>query len=88
MKIVYAPRFTRAYRKLPASIRTKAEVAEDVFRKNPFDSRLKTHKLSGGLANYWSFSVDVRYRVIFRFYRKDGVYFLLIGDHSIYEQVL
>lgn len=84
MNIIYAPRFIRAYKNLPANIMKKAELTEDIFKANPFDVRLKTHKLSGKLNGYWSFSIDNRYRIIFRFY-KETVYFLAIGGHEIYK---
>ncbi|HHT9112639.1 MAG: hypothetical protein HZA47_07550 [Planctomycetes bacterium] len=34
---------------------------EFVFRKNPFDKRLKTHKLSGKEKEAWAFWVDYSY---------------------------
>jgi len=39
-------------------------VKEAVFRKNPFDKRLKTHKLSGKEA--WAFWVDYSYIINFK----------------------
>ena len=37
--------------------RTKLEL----FKDNPFDTGLKTHKLSGKLKEYWSFSIRIRF---------------------------
>ncbi|MCU0653550.1 MAG: type II toxin-antitoxin system mRNA interferase toxin, RelE/StbE family [Candidatus Pacebacteria bacterium] len=65
MKIIYSPRFERAYKKLSDDVKDDAELAEGIFRKNPLDARLRTHKLSGRLSDYWSFSVDFEYRIIF-----------------------
>ena len=39
----------------------------EIFQNNPFDSRIKTHKLSGKLKELWSFSIDYDNRVIFYF---------------------
>jgi len=61
-----------------------AEKKENVFRVNPFDSRLKTHKLHGQLKNQWSFSIDGKYRIIFEFEESD-IIFLDVGDHDIYR---
>ena len=47
MEINVTPRFIKSYKKLHKEIQEKAKVKEAVFRKNPFDKRLKTHKLSG-----------------------------------------
>lgn len=56
-----------------------------LFRTNPRDSRLDTHKLKGRLAGDWSFSVDHRNRVRFRI-MKGGVALLIdVGSHDIYK---
>lgn len=41
------PRFDKSYKKLPKRIKNKAKEKERIFRENPFDPRLGTHKLSG-----------------------------------------
>ena len=84
MKVYYHPRFRESYRELPLLIKKKAERRERVFRLNPFDPRLKTHKLHGPLKRQWSFSVDDKYRILFEF--DDGdVIFLDIDDHGLYQ---
>lgn len=85
MTIEYSPTFQRSYRKLPSKTRILAEVREEIFREDPFDDRLNTHKLHGRLKGYWSFSVDYKYRIIFEFSGKERVYFHNIGGHDIYE---
>ncbi len=55
------------------------------FKNNPFDNRLKTHKLKGRLKDYWVFSVSYSDRLLFRFLSKDKAFFIDIGDHSIYN---
>jgi len=47
MIIKVSLKFERSYRRLPTNIKEKAKEKECVFRKNLFDPRLKTHKLSG-----------------------------------------
>ena len=84
MKIIYSPEFVRRYQNLPESVRNKAKKQETIFRENPFDPRLKTHKLKGRLSEFWAFSVDFNYRVIFKFEGKDVIRFYTIGGHSIY----
>ena len=37
----------------------------EVFISHPFDSKLKTHKLSGRLKGAWSFSIEYDMRVVF-----------------------
>ena len=85
MKILYLPRFEREYKKLPKEIQELADEKERIFRKNPFDSKLKTHKLHGPLSDFWAFSVGQKYRIIFDFTNKNTIRFYSIGDHDIYE---
>ena len=67
MRIYYLPKFAKQYKKLPLAIKIQAEKKEKIFRKNPFDKSLKTHKLKGELEGFWSFSVNYSYRIIFDF---------------------
>jgi mRNA-degrading endonuclease YafQ of YafQ-DinJ toxin-antitoxin module len=39
----------------------------ELFIYDPFDSKLKTHKLSGKLKRLWSFSIEYDLRVVFFF---------------------
>lgn len=56
-----------------------------LFLKDPFDKSLRTHKLSGKLSNYWSFSINYHLRIIFEFIDDSTVGFLDIGTHEIYK---
>jgi len=84
MQILYSPKFARQYKKLPRTIQERAEKKEALFRKDPFDPRLKTHKLSGPLEGYLAFSINVSYRVIFDFADSDTARFYEVGTHDIY----
>jgi len=86
MKIIYSSKFAREYKKLSSKIKDIAEKQEIIFRKDPFDSRLKTHKLHGKLENFYSFSVGYKYRIIFEFSKKNNIYFHSVGTHSVYQQ--
>lgn len=84
MQIIYSSNFTSAYQRLPLLVKIEAEKTEKLFRKNPFDPRLRTHKLKGKLKDRWGFSIGWRYKVIFRFADDKTVWFLAIGGHEIY----
>ena len=84
MRIIYSSNFLRAYQKLPLPTKVKTEEAEKIFRKNPFDHKLRTHKLKGKLIDRWAFSIGWHYRIIFRFTNNETVWFLAIGGHEIY----
>lgn len=83
--IRYASKFDRAFRKLSLKEKLVAEEREEIFRQDPFDSRLKTHKLKGKLKERWSFSLTYSQRVLFNFYEDGEVIFYDIGDHRIYQ---
>lgn len=54
----------------------------DIFREDPFDARLKTHRLVAKLEGYWAFSVAYDCRVVFRFLSDDRVLLIDIGTHE------
>jgi mRNA-degrading endonuclease YafQ of YafQ-DinJ toxin-antitoxin module len=53
-----------------------------VFRQDPFDARLKTHRLAGKLEQYWAFSIAYDCRVVFRFLSDNRVLLANIGTHE------
>lgn len=84
-KIIYSPRFNREYKKLPNKIKNLIEEKEQIFCKDPFNKKLKAHKLSGKFKGLWSFSVDYQYRIIFEFTNKSVIYLHSVGTHRIYQ---
>ena len=82
--IEYASKYRRSFEKPPHGIQKKAREKEGIFITDAFDQRLRTHKLHGPFQNYWAYSVDGKYRVIFRFIDASDVLFFDIGPHSIY----
>lgn len=85
MKIYYSSKFAKEYRRLPTQIKRKAEKQEKIFRKDPFYPILKTHKLTGRLKEFWAFSIDFHYRIIFEFVDQQTIWFHSVGTHEIYE---
>ncbi len=62
-----------------------AENKEKIFRGNPFNPILETHKLHGRFKDFWFFSVGFKYRIVFEFGEDKTVYFHSIGDHKVYK---
>ena len=85
MEIFYTTKFKREYKKLTNEIKIKAEKRTALFQSNPYASILKTHKLKGELDDFWSFSIDFSYRIIFEFKSEEIVIFHSVGNHSIYK---
>lgn len=86
IKIIYSPTFRKNYKKLSRSVKFIAEKKEKVFRENPFDRSLETHKLHGKLKDFLSFSINNEYRIIFEFVDEKTVHFHTIGKHDIYSR--
>jgi mRNA-degrading endonuclease RelE of RelBE toxin-antitoxin system len=85
MDIVYSPRFARAYRKLPVSIRSLIKAKEKLFRLTPFHASLQTHKLNGVLSGLYAFSIGQKYRIIFELdARHEKAYLHDVGGHEVY----
>lgn len=85
-QVEYSSSFVRQFKRLTPRIQKQAIKSERLFKKDPFDSRLKTHKLSGRLEGLWAFSINYKDRIIFEFLGKDKVLFHKIGDHNIYKR--
>ena len=83
--IYYSSHFEKAFKSLPLKVKKYAIGKEKIFREDCFDKSLKTHKLKGGLQDYWAFSINYSYRILFEFSRKDEVGFIDVGTHSIYS---
>ena len=85
MEVSFSSAFKRAFKK---RIKGNIELEERFWQKleqftlNPYDPNLKTHKLSGKLKDYWSFSVDYDERVLFYFTEEEKAVFVDIGSHD------
>ncbi len=85
INVDYSERFLKQLSRLPKRLVDQAQEKEIVFKKNPFDSRLDTHKLHGKDKDSWSFSITHKYRIKFIFISENRVLFLEIGTHDIYQ---
>ena len=75
IKIYYSSQFIKSLKRLPENIAILVEGKQSFFMINPFNPLLKTHKLTGKLSQYYSFSITNSYRIIF----------VNIGTHEIYK---
>ena len=77
--------FKKAFQKLPHHIQELAIKKDRWFRENVFAASLRTHKLKGTLDGYWAYSVNIDYRILFRFINAREVIYYDIGTHAIYR---
>ena len=85
MQIVYTKKFVSEFKKLPKKVRLLAIEKEKIFKKNPHEPELKTHKLTGKLKGNLAFSINYSYRIIFVLENKNEAWFLAVGTHNIYK---
>jgi mRNA-degrading endonuclease YafQ of YafQ-DinJ toxin-antitoxin module len=86
MEIAFSNSFKKAYKRNIQSSDKQTDfwLRLDWFIHDPFDQRLRTHKLSGKLTGLWSFSLSYDMRVVF-FFTADNpkkAVFVDIGTHK------
>ena len=85
VKVTFSASFKRVFQKRikgRQDIENKFWKKLAIFLKNPFDSQLRTHKLSGKLEELWGFTVEYDVRVVFYFSGQGKVVFVDIGKHE------
>lgn len=83
--VAYSPAFKRAFKKIfknNSAGQTQFQQKISLFLQDPFHSQLRTHKLSGSLKDFYSFSIDYDIRVIFYYVSDNQVVFENIGSHD------
>ena len=82
------PQFWRSYAKLTASQQESAQTAWRIFKENPFDPRLRTHKIASLSARFGrtihSVRIEADLRAVF-YLDGSNVVTVDIGTHSIYR---
>lgn len=84
-KLNYSSIFIKSLKKLPKEQLENLDKKEKIFREDPFDPRLKTHKLKGELGEFYAFSLSYHWRVVFHYENDETVSFDYIGTHSVYK---
>lgn len=84
MNIYYSKTFQKQYKKLPLQVKLLAEKKESIFRLDPYDPSLKTHKLTGELKDNYAFSISYHWRIVFHF-EEDKIIFDAVGTHEVYK---
>lgn len=84
-KVLYTADFKKKFKAISKKEKGKILKKLHLFWLNPLDTSLKTHKLSGRLKDHWSFSLNYKIRIMFRFVDKKTVELIDIGGHEIYK---
>lgn len=86
INVFYSSQFEKSFKKIPKHIARLFNDKQSLFILNLFNPLLKTHRLRGKLKEYYSFSINVEYRVLFKWVRKNKILLLDIGTHEIYKK--
>ncbi len=87
IEVGYSQEFIRVYEKLSNDVKQEAKEKIVLFKHRANHKSLRVHKLHGKYADYWSFSISYRYRILFQYRgkKKESVILHTIGDHSVYD---
>lgn len=86
IKVFFSRRFIRLYGSLDLTLKTEVKEKIESFRNRNNHLRLKVHKLHGPLKDSFSFSVNHRLRVLFKYLTDSQVILVAIDDHDIYKR--
>lgn len=84
-EIAFSSSFKRAFKKRIEGrkpLEDKFWKRVEMFRNDPHDARLRTHKLSGNLQEHWSFAIEYDVRDVFQFANQNRAVFQDIGSHD------
>ncbi len=79
------PYFEKQFNRLPKNLQKITARKLLLFENNPSHSSLNTHKLKGELSAFWSFYINDKFRVLFRFLKNNEVIYYDIDTHDIYK---
>jgi len=85
IEIIYSPFFVRKFSKLENNLQKDVLQKIDLFKDKKNHKILEVHKLHGKFKEYFGFSVNYKFRIVFRYASKNDVLFTDIGDHDIYK---
>ncbi|OHA88639.1 MAG: hypothetical protein A3C70_03515 [Candidatus Zambryskibacteria bacterium RIFCSPHIGHO2_02_FULL_43_14] len=85
ISVAYTPKFVRQFKKLDDFLQKEVIEKFDLFIKNPNNPSLKIHRLHGKFDDCWAFSIDYRYRAIFKHLSRVEIIMIAIGDHDVYK---
>ncbi len=89
IKINYSPKFLKIYKKIKEEdLKKEIKTKIDLFKKEKNHKSLEVHKLKKAKRETYSFSVNYKDRILFRYLSKNKkeVVLLVFGDHEVYKQ--
>ena len=78
----YTPTFVRMYKGLDPNLKEEVRNSINLFGDVRNHAKLKVHKLKGLLKDRYSFSVNYKIRIIFRYKDKQTANLIYVGAHD------
>jgi addiction module RelE/StbE family toxin len=85
MQVSFKPSFIREVNKLEKSLIDEVLYKINILKNSTDYTELKIHKLHGKMKDRWSFSVNYKIRIVFKYESKKELVLLAIGDHDVYN---
>ena len=86
-RILYDPDFIKQLKKLDLELQRRVVKTEQLFRQNILHPSLRLHRLRGKLIGYWSLTVTMDIRLIFKQNESGAIVFVSVGKHDIYKSL-
>jgi plasmid maintenance system killer protein len=85
LNLIYAPIFLKQAGDFESSLQEEVSEKITLFKDKNNHKSLKVHKLHGPLKDRYSFSVNYKIRIVFRYLSKNEAVLLAVGDHDLYK---
>jgi len=85
MKLQYRATFLRQLKKLEKDLQEEVLEKLNLLKDKENFKQLKVHKLQERLKDFFSFSVNYKYRIIFSYENTKIINILVVGDHNVYK---
>ena len=82
IELLSSDEFEDRFRALPKQLQRKALKQQKIFSNNPLHPSLNTEKIAPKDRGIWTFRVDEKYRIAFRFVGGRTVLLLTVGPHD------
>ena len=85
IQVSFKPSFIKQMNKLEYDLVEETLYKIDILKNSNNLTSLKIHKLHGRMKDKWSFSVNYKIRIVFKYESKKEIVLLAIGDHDLYN---
>ncbi|MCK5027657.1 MAG: type II toxin-antitoxin system mRNA interferase toxin, RelE/StbE family [Candidatus Pacebacteria bacterium] len=86
MEVCFKPTFVRQFKILEDDLQEEVLEKIELLKSKNNHRQLKVHKLSGRLKDRYSFSVNYKIRIVFKYETKSKAVLLAIGSHDVYKK--